>query len=101
MPDDAISVTNNEAEHQFEARVDGQLAVLVYNRNGDRIVFTHTLVPEVLEGRGIASVLARTALEDARARRLRVVPLCPFVRGYIERHPEYRTLVTAHAFPEA
>ena len=73
----------------------------MYDRDGDRIVFTHTLVPASLEGRGIASVLARTALDDARSRHLRVVPLCPFVRDYIERHPEYQELVTAHASPEA
>jgi predicted GNAT family acetyltransferase len=101
MTDGEITVVNNEAKQQFEAHVDGLLSLLAYRRGGDRIVMIHTEVPAALEGRGIASVLARTALEDARARQLRVVPLCPFVRGYIERHPEYRPLVTAHASPEA
>ncbi len=96
MADDEPTVQNNEAEQQFEVRVDGLLAVLVYERYDDRIVFLHTEVPATLEGRGIGSVLARSALEDARARQLWVVPRCPFVRSYIERHPEYRTLVTTH-----
>src|SRR5260370_166538 len=92
MPDDPIIVTNNEAAQQYEARVDGLLSLVAYRLHGDRIVFTHTEVPAALEGRGIASVLARTALADASARQLQVVPLCPFVRAYIERHPEYQSL---------
>jgi predicted GNAT family acetyltransferase len=101
MTDSSLTVVNNEAAEQFEMHVDGLLSLLAYKRSGDCIIFTHTEVPAALEGRGIASVLARTALDDARARQLLVVPLCPFVRAYIERHPEYRALVTAHASPEA
>ena|SRR5438552_12818345 len=100
MPEGGITVVNNEAAQRFEVHVDGLLSQLTYQRRGDRIVFLHTEVPAALEGRGIASDLARTALDDARARQLRVVPLCPFVRGYIERHPEYQALVTSHASPE-
>ena len=99
MPD-AVTVTDNDAAHQFEAQVDDQLARLVYERTGGRIVLIHTEVPDTLSGRGIGSRLARFALEDARARRLRVVPRCPFVRAYIERHPEYRGLVTGHRSAE-
>ncbi len=58
-----------------------------------QIVFTHTGVPPALEGRGIGSALAKTGLEYARANNLEVVPLCSFVRGYIERKPEYQDLV--------
>jgi uncharacterized protein len=97
MPDDEVTITNNEMAQQFEAQVDGQLARLVYEQTPGRIILIHTEVPDTLSGRGIGSVLARTALEDARARQLRVVPRCPFVRAYIERHPEYRELLTGHA----
>ncbi len=93
MAGDSIELTNNEATQQYEARIDGALARLQYERGGDRIVFVHTEVPAALEGQGIASMLARTALEDARARRLTVVPLCPFLSDYIRRHPEYLSLV--------
>jgi predicted GNAT family acetyltransferase len=94
MPDDTITVADNEAARQFEAQVDGQLARLVYERTPDRIALIHTEVADALEGRGIGSRLVRFALDDARARRLRVVPRCPFVRAFIERRPEYRELVT-------
>ena len=95
MADASLTVTNNEVAQQFEVDVGGLLARLVYERTGGRIILIHTEVPAALEGRGIGSLLARTALDDAGARQLRVVPRCPFVRSYIERHPEYRGLVTA------
>jgi len=90
---DGIAVTNDEAAQRYEAWVDGTLSLIQYERQGDRIVYLHTEVPVALEGRGIAATLARTALEDARVRNLTVVPLCPFVSGYIRRHPEYLALV--------
>jgi uncharacterized protein len=89
-----ITVTNNEAKQRYEASVDGHLAVLTYERQGDTIIYLHTGVPSVLAGRGIANLLARTALDEARAQKRIVVPLCPFVAVYIRRHPEYLTLVS-------
>ena len=90
---DNVIVENNEAAQRFEAKVDTYLALMYYRRAGEAIVFTHTEVPEALEGHGIANKLAKTALEQARAERLAVVPLCPFVASYIRRHPEYREFV--------
>jgi len=92
-PDD-VDVSNNEAEQRYEARVDGRLAILAYQQEGGRIVYTHTEVPEELEGQGIAGKLTRVALDDARAQRLAVVPRCPYVAGYIQRHPEYQDFVS-------
>ena len=93
MADNPIEVEHNEAARRFEAQIEGVCAVLEYEPAGERIIFTHTRVPDALEGRGIASALARAALEDARTRKLAVVPRCEFVRGYIRRHPEYLPLV--------
>src|SRR3954462_14640478 len=90
---DDVTVANNETAQRYEARVDGQLAVIIYQQVGDRIVFIHTEVPEALEGHGIAGKMAQVALDDARARRLEVIPQCPFVASYIRRHPEYADLV--------
>ena len=59
----------------------------------DRIVFTHTLVPHAIEGKGVGSKLIRAALDSARDQGLKVVPQCPFVAVYIDRHPEYRDLI--------
>ena len=91
---DPIEVSHNEKESRFEASLLDGLAYLRYRilRDGT-LVLVHTEVPPVLEGRGIASRLARAALELARARRAKVVVLCPFVATFIERHPEFKDLV--------
>jgi predicted GNAT family acetyltransferase len=91
---DPITVENNERKSRYEVRVGGEMAVLTYARAGDEIIFLHTLVPEPLEGRGIASQLAHTALEEARAANLRVVAQCPYVAAYVRRHPEYVAILT-------
>jgi predicted GNAT family acetyltransferase len=86
-------VTDNKAEAEFELTVEGHRAVAAYQLEGDTIVFTHTLVPPEIEGRGVASKLIRAALDSARDRGLKVVPQCRFVRAYIDRHPEMRDLL--------
>jgi predicted GNAT family acetyltransferase len=92
---EAVNVTNNEEAQQFEARVDGQRALLTYRRFPGRIVLNHTEVPQPLEGKGLAAKLARTALDFARANHLRVVPLCRYVSMFIRKHAEYHDLVSA------
>ena len=89
----ALQITNNEEEGRYETYVNGLMAEIVYERDGDRIAFLHTEVPESLEGHGIAAQLAKFALDDARARHLQVIPLCPYVAAYIARHPAYLDLV--------
>ena len=85
-------VVHNVEAHQFETRVDGQLAFLVYSERPGIIDMVHTEVPPALEGHGIGNELARAALEYARERHLRVIPSCPFVLTYIRRHPQYADL---------
>ena len=87
------TVTDNRAEHEFEREVDGLRAIAAYQLEGDTIVFTHTLVPKKLEGRGVGSKLIRGALDSARDRGLKVIPQCWFVKAYIDRHAEYRGLL--------
>lgn len=88
-----LQVKNNEAARRFEAEVGGELAVAEYQRRGDTIIFTHTEVPEELEGQGVGGQLVRAALDQTRASGLRVVPACAFVASYIDRHPEYQALL--------
>jgi uncharacterized protein len=95
MPADDIAITNNSEASRFETEVDSHLAVIEYERAASRITFTHTRVPVAIEGRGVGTALVRAALAYAREARLEVVPQCPFVRAYIKRHPEYRSLVWA------
>ena len=90
---DDLVIIDNEAEGRFETRVQGQTAVLEYTRSNGRATYSSTQVPKELEGHGIGGKLANHALEDARARDLKVVPSCPFVAAYIERHPEFADLV--------
>lgn len=87
------NVIDNAAKHRFELAVGGVTAVAAYRIEGDTISFTHTVVPEEIEGQGVGSRLIRAALDQVRERGLRVVPLCYFVKGYIERHPEYQDLL--------
>jgi len=92
----ALAITLNEPEHRYEAHVDGELAgFAVFSMRGDRIVFTHTEVDDRFEGQGVGSKLARHSLDDVRERgSLRVVPQCPFIRSWIEKHPDYADLVS-------
>lgn len=94
MSDTRPAVVHDTDRGRFIVQEDGATAELVYRTQGSQIIFMHTGVPSQLEGRGIGSALAKTGLEYARSQGLEVVPLCPFVRGYIERKPEYQGLVS-------
>ena len=87
------TVRDNRAEQEFELTIDGAVAIAAYQLEGDTIVFTHTQVPDRLAGHGVGSRLIRGALDQVRDRGLRVVPQCPFVADFIQRHPEYRDLL--------
>jgi uncharacterized protein len=89
-----MEVRDNPAELRYELVDDGRvLGEIRYRRDPDRIVLVHTEVPPELEGRGLASRLVAGALEDIRARGLRVVPICPFVRSYLRDHRGFDDLV--------
>ena len=90
---DAPQVRNNENESRFETEVDGKMSFVEYKKAPGRIVLVHTEVPSELSGRGIAQSMVTTALDYARKNKLSVVPLCKYVRAYIEKHPEYQDLV--------
>lgn len=89
----AIVVQHNLAERRFEAVVDGFLSVAEYEQREGVVIFTHTLVPPELRGKGIAEKLVRAALAWARAENLAVVPACSYVAKFIERHTEFQDLV--------
>lgn len=87
-------VVDNPAARRIELTVDGYTAFVAYRLVGRSIVFTHTEVPAQLQGRGVGSILARGALDLARARGLGVIPYCPFIASFIRRHQEYLDLVS-------
>jgi uncharacterized protein len=87
-------IRNNEAQSQFETTVDGHTGYASYDlEEPDRIVFTHTIVPGEIEGRGVAAAVVKHGLEHARAKNLKVVPQCGYVAAYIKKHPEYEDLL--------
>ena len=88
-------VVNNKAHHRFELTVDGHLAATYYRISGDVITFVHTEVPSELGGKGIGSKLVKGALDQGRREGLKLVAECPFVKGYIDKHPEYSALLKA------
>jgi predicted GNAT family acetyltransferase len=91
----SVEVTDNAGAGRYEVSVDGEPAGGAYYRlEDDRIVFTHTEIDPAHEGQGLGGGLARGALDDVRGRGLAVVPLCPFIAGWIRRHPDYADLVS-------
>jgi uncharacterized protein len=82
-------IFNNSKQQQFELRQEGEMAVLQYRFHEEVIWLMHTEVPKKLEGRGIASTLARFALEWAKSNGIKVKVVCPFVAIFLKRHPEY------------
>ena len=85
---DSADVIDNTDASRFELRADGWLAELLYRVRGKRLVLIHTEVPLELEGRGIGGRLVTAAVDRAAREGLTLVPLCPFARGWLERHPE-------------
>lgn len=83
-----LKIENNGDSSRFEVTVNGKLARLDYRIEPGTIFLLHVEVPAEEEGRGIASSLAKTALDFARDRGLKVVPRCPFVAAYMRKHPE-------------
>ena len=88
-------VQHEKSAQRFAVELDGATAVLSYKEEGDTIYLVHTEVPAEMEGKGIGGQLAKTALNYARENHLKVVPRCPFVASYVQRHPEYQDLVAA------
>jgi len=95
MIDDAIvRVTNDTEHHRYEAHIGHARAGFVtYELSPGRITFLHTRTEPAFEGRGVGSRMAQVALDEARASGRRVVPVCPFISAYIDRHPGYADLV--------
>lgn len=88
------SVTDNPDRSRFEITADGEPAGYAeYVLGEGSIELTHTVVDDAFEGKGIGGTLVKAALTEARERGLKVTPTCPFVKSYIERHPDFADLV--------
>ncbi len=90
----SVTVADAPARSRFEISVDGALAgFAVYRLGPGRITFVHTEIDEAYAGQGLGGKLARSALDDVRARGLAVRPDCPFIAGWIAKHADYADLV--------
>ncbi len=87
------TISDNPALNRYELTVDGHIAAAYYEIADGVITFDHTEVPPELGGKGIGSKLVQGALDQVRARGLKVIPRCPFVKGWIDKHPDYADLL--------
>ena len=95
-PAASIAVSDNPEQHRYEIQAEGELAgFALYRARPGQIAFTHTEIDDRFEGRGLGSKLIAFALDDAGERGLAVLPFCPFVNAYIQRHRQYVDLVPA------
>ncbi|HNX53989.1 MAG TPA: GNAT family N-acetyltransferase [Prolixibacteraceae bacterium] len=85
---------DNTEKKQYEFQIEDELARIEYIKAQGKIFLTHTEVPAKFEGKGIGSALVKQVLDDIRQKGLTLVPLCPFVAAYINRHPEYNALLS-------
>ena len=89
-------VTDNPRMHRFELPIDesdGEIAAAYYRLEGDRIILTHTEVPQAFSGQGIGSRLARGVFDAIRESNRKAVLKCPFMGAFYARHPEYSDIV--------
>ena len=91
---ESVVVRDSPDEHRYEAHVGTSLAGFAdYHAQPGLITVMHTEIDPVFEGRGLGSALVRAMLDDIRRQESKVLPVCPFVRDFLQRHPEYRDLV--------
>jgi len=92
-----LEITHNPEINRFETWIDGQLSKLDYMEDGDTIVMMPVGVNPAHRGQGVAGKVTQAALEYAKGKSLRVIPMCSYVGAYIRRHPEYIKLTKQHA----
>ncbi len=86
---------NNEEKKQFEVNADGHTAFVEYTIDNDnKIYLTHTEVPKDLEGKGVGSAMVKKVLQHIKEKGNKVVPMCPFISSYIDKHQEFQSLLS-------
>jgi len=86
-------VVHNPSAQQFELHVGNMLCLLQYRINDEKMIVYHTEVPPPIQNRGIAERMTRTALEYARAEKLKIEPRCPYTAAFLRQHREYSDLL--------
>ena len=88
-----IEVKNNEEKQQFAADFNGKKAFINYKKQDGILNLTHTEVPPEFEGKGVGTRLVKQTLEQIKAEGTKIIPSCPFIANYIDRNPEYKSLI--------
>jgi len=84
---------DNEAAKQYEMHAEGLVVRIEYIKTKDAIYLTHTEVPKALEGKGWGSAIIKATLAEIKEQDIKLVPLCPFVAAYIQKHPEWKSIL--------
>ena len=87
-----FEIINNADAKRFEAHIGDQMAFVEYIPSQYRMIYTHTEVPVSLEGQGIGNRLAEHVMRYAQEQGLKVNPMCPFIKMYVSKHPEYHSI---------
>lgn len=96
MADEAVVIEREDGESKgrYVIRLDGHEAEMTYSKAGAKLlIIDHTGVPDALEGKGLGALLVKRGVEDARREGKKIVPLCPFAKAYIARHPELQDVL--------
>lgn len=91
---ESLPLVNNTAGHRFELAIDGHIAFILYRHVPGKTTLIHTEVPAELEGKGAGTAIVEKTLRYIEEQGDKLVPLCPFVRAYIKRHPEWKRIVS-------
>src|ERR1700688_1889321 len=87
----------NDALHHLELEIEGNIAFIDYKLLRDTLFLIHTEVPPGLKGKGLGSAIVQKALQYAKDNNYKIVPICPFVQSYLERHKEWNEIVAPKA----
>ncbi len=88
-----MRVIDNKEKNRFETDVDGYKSIIEYSVQPGVLSLNHTEVPKELSGKGVASDMTEKVLLQIELRGLKVIPVCPFTKKYIDRHPEWKSIL--------
>ncbi|HLT50188.1 MAG TPA: GNAT family N-acetyltransferase [Aequorivita sp.] len=88
-----MRVIDNKEMNRFETEIDGYKAIIEYSVKPGVLSLNHTEVPKELSGQGVASEMTEKVLLQIELRGLKVIPVCPFIKKYIDKHPEWKSIV--------
>ena len=85
----------NTTEHKFEMVIEGQQAFIDYRQTGKKVYLVHTEVPPAIGEKGVGKALVEKTFTHLEKHQLQLVPLCGFVRYYLQKHPDWNKLVVS------